>query len=380
MSKKLTTKDFKEKILKKYGNDFIVLGEYINTHEKILMKHIPCNTERLIEPNNLLRNRIYRCPVCFGNVQKTTEEFAKEIKETTNGEYELVSEYINNKTKLKILHKKCNLIYEVRPYEFVAGNRCPDCSKKEMHLNHRKTTDWFIEQVKIKLGIDYTVIGNYITTETPIKMKHLICNKEYETTPHVILNGHGCPYCFGNIAYTTKTFKEKIFELVGNDYTVLEEYKNSQTRIKIKHEECNKIWNYLPNSFINKNTRCPYCTKTSYLGEERIAKWLEENECDYIKQHEFPDCRNINPLKFDFKLEDINEHGKLNKIILIEYDGIQHYEPIYGESKFLAQQRNDKIKNDYCNSHDNIDLYRIPYWDFDNIETILEDIISKYNN
>ena len=77
-------------------------------------------------------------------------------------------------------------------------------------------------------------------------------------------------------------------------------------------------------------------------------------------------------MEFDFKLEDEN-----GKIILIEYDGEFHYSSIYGKEKLEVQQIRDKIKDEYCKNND-IDLYRISYKDFDNIETILEDIVSKY--
>ena len=41
------------------------------------------------------------------------------------------------------------------------------------------------------------------------------------------------------------------------------------------------------------------------------------------------------------------------------------------EDKFKETQENDKIKNEYAKKH-NWKLIRIPYWDFDKIEEILE--------
>jgi hypothetical protein len=59
--------------------------------------------------------------------------------------------------------------------------------------------------------------------------------------------------------------------------------------------------------------------------------------------------------------------------IIVEFDGIQHYEPIDffgGKESFIKQVRNDEIKNEYCLKN-NIKLLRIPYWEFRNIESIL---------
>ena len=61
-------------------------------------------------------------------------------------------------------------------------------------------------------------------------------------------------------------------------------------------------------------------------------------------------------------------------IVCIEYDGIQHFEPIErfgGKEEFSRTKIRDNIKTQYCKDN-NIKLIRIPYWDFDNIEMILK--------
>jgi hypothetical protein len=70
----------------------------------------------------------------------------------------------------------------------------------------------------------------------------------------------------------------------------------------------------------------------------------------------------------------------------IEYDGIQHFEPIEkwgGIERFNKQLINDNIKNEYCVKN-NINLLRISYKDINNIEIIINAyfIISiwKINN
>ena len=47
-------------------------------------------------------------------------------------------------------------------------------------------------------------------------------------------------------------------------------------------------------------------------------------------------------------------------------------------SNFLYEilKNHDKIKFDYCQDH-NIPLIIIPYWDYDNIETILQKILFE---
>lgn len=108
------------------------------------------------------------------------------------------------------------------------------------------------------------------------------------------------------------------------------------------------------------------CLRSSF-GEKRIEQLLIELNISYKKEYSFSDLvseRNI-PLRFDFAL--FNEDNKC--IGLVEYDGEQHYlnktDRIWTDTQAQRQAR-DKIKNRYCQEH-NLPLYRIPYWDKNNL-------------
>ena len=98
-------------------------------------------------------------------------------------------------------------------------------------------------------------------------------------------------------------------------------------------------------------------------GEIKIEEILERANLPFTEEYIFPDLvsNNGRPLRFDFCVFDDN--GDID--FLIEYQGIQHYEP---KSKFggiaglRKQQYNDMKKREYCQKHD-ITLVIIPYWD-----------------
>lgn len=87
---------------------------------------------------------------------------------------------------------------------------------------------------------------------------------------------------------------------------------------------------------------------------------------------------NGNKYRYDFYLPDYNT--------LIEYDGEQHYMPVnFGnwndeelQKHFKITQEHDAIKNEYCEQH-NINLLRIPYWEKQNIETIIYNHLQRLN-
>ena len=103
----------------------------------------------------------------------------------------------------------------------------------------------------------------------------------------------------------------------------------------------------------NKVMSCG-CSVKSH-GEIKIKELLLDNNLSFKQEHWFNDCKDTNPLRFDFYVNDL---------YLIEFDGKQHFEPIDyfgGEKKLKSQQKKDNIKNKYCKNH-NIPLIRIPYW------------------
>lgn len=40
----------------------------------------------------------------------------------------------------------------------------------------------------------------------------------------------------------TESFKEEVYELVGDEYLVLGEYKNSHSKLLMKHDKCGCEW------------------------------------------------------------------------------------------------------------------------------------------
>ena len=83
------------------------------------------------------------------------------------------------------------------------------------------------------------------------------------------------------------------------------------------------------------------------------------------------------PLRFDFAVYDKN----WKKFLLIEYDGEAHFQKIKHfyktNTKYLNAQGRDRKKNDYCLAR-GIQLYRIPYWEIDNITNVCMLFSNKF--
>lgn len=105
-------------------------------------------------------------------------------------------------------------------------------------------------------------------------------------------------------------------------------------------------------------------------GEQKLIQLFVQHNIKYIKEYSFHDLRSDTetPLRFDFYLPDYQ--------LLIEYQGVQHYNP---NSKYYSEggQQHDQDKREYCKQH-NLFLIEIPYTDFSKISyDYLQPYLSK---
>ena len=109
---------------------------------------------------------------------------------------------------------------------------------------------------------------------------------------------------------------------------------------------------------------------------QSALRFLYTEICDivYVYQKIFKDCKDKNPLPFDFYLPEYN--------MCIEYQGQQHYYPVEifgGKKTFEKQQKHDNIKKEYCQKN-NITLFEIPYYSNLDEELLrLNDLIIERN-
>lgn len=197
---------------------------------------------------------------------------------------------------------------------------------------------------------------------------------DFETLPDSHKNkGTGCLKCSGKYKKNKDEFIENARNIHKQKYNYDKvNYINNRTKVIITcpiHGDFEQI----PANHINLGYGCPKCGFYYSRGEEKIERYLQENNINFVSQKRFDDCRNTKTLPFDFYLPEYN--------ICIEYDGTMHYRPIkflkeeMSHKKFRKQQVNDSIKNNYCKDS-NIKLIRIPYWDFDKIEEILTNALN----
>lgn len=223
----------------------------------------------------------------------------------------------------------------------------------------------FCKEKNYELITDESEYDGARTTIKYICRKHGVQTQSLEA----MLYGHGCIDCSYeergiNCRHTYDYVESVVNGINSNVLLNPKEYVGASVKnLRIKCGECGNEYITDFDSYTHGQTRCKHCSKSESVGEFRIRKFLEENNIYFEQEKTFENCKDKKKLPFDFYLPDCN--------LIIEFDGQVHYEDMeFGNHDITT--KHDKMKNDYCKSH-NIDLLRIPYWEGNNIEEILKD-------
>ena len=422
--------DFIEEAKEIFPNYDYSKVNYINSKTKV---EIICPTHGsfLIKPNNLLNH--HGCQLCgkekiVKKERKSCETFIKEAKEIfPNYDYSKVN-YINNKTKIKIICPVHGEFLKL-PKELLKGSGCQLCRKKQPKEKIDKTK-LFIEKAKKNFGdkYDYSLV-NYVDRKTPIK---IICpiHGVFEQKAGNHIDGKGCFKCgvekrslnraknkssetmdrlkkmydydFSISKYTKaiefiefKCKKHGIQKMKPNDMlnghgcpACGNEAKNEDRKLTIEEVKERSIayhgdiWDFT-NSKYGKNrserieVKCKNCGRINFKPIYRVIY----GRCDYCSKSQGESW--VLRLLEEHKVEYIPEYSfedckyintlpfdfylpKLN--IVIEYQGEQHEKEI----KFFNdkhRKEKDEIKRNYCKEH-NIKEIEIWYWE--NVEEKLK--------
>ena len=177
-------------------------------------------------------------------------------------------------------------------------------------------------------------------------------------------NSNGCPYLSGQAVWSSFNDLQTVnSELAAQWHPT----KNGDLKpMQVTANSNRKVWWLYPYddpntgkhstfewqaTIYNRNNGagCPYLTM--YKGEEYIKQYLQENNTVYYAQQKFSNLFGINngKLSYDFSIPDA-KYG----FILIEYNGLQHYESCEffgGEEQFKKQQEHDRRKREYAKQH-----------------------------
>ena len=305
--------------------------------------------------------------------KKTTEQFIEDAKKVHGDKYDY-SKVIFEHTKTKVciicpIHGE----FWQTPNKHLLGRGCPGCKNEKSRARQKMSNDDFLKKAIAKHGDKYIydkVV--YIDSQTPVE---IICplHGSFIQRPVSHLRGCNCPKCaIQNRVNTHKIDRDEIITRCCTIHNNFYDYSNSKwTNLKDKVEiNCPVHGSFMQTMSDHLSGKgCPKCSRKS---QYKILSFLENAFPEEKWEWEYSP-KWLGSQRFDIFCR--------RAMLAIEYNGIQHYQPIDcfgGEEAFNKGQHRDKRKVQLCKDN-NCTLYIIRYDDV-NYDRIREDINNILNS
>lgn len=344
--KKLKTEQFE------FYNKLELLEDIKGVRTKCLFKDK--YGELLIYPNQLLKGIKWTIQLAVDK-NKYFLNMLRDVNTDLANELEFVDNFISL-DKYVVFKNRYGLI-RVKPNNLLNGNTPTiqsSINKNEYFLS-------MLKENNLEAYNSLKMLGDYNGNKDKIEFEHE--GSIVYITPNQLLQGH---------YFTIRSFSDKTSEWIKKAKVI---HNNKYDYSRFNYDEefakiiCPIHGEFLQNkSYHLQGCGCRQCNYSK--GERSVSDFLIRNKINFTPQYQFKDCKNIKQLIFDFYLHDLN--------ICIEYDGEQHFRPIDvfgGEDEYENTKIRDSIKTKYCEEN-NIKLIRIPYYEFNNMEYILKDLIN----
>ena len=192
----------------------------------------------------------------------------KLVKNIGNDEFVFVEKLFNRKNQIKLYHKPTKETILISVPKFIFTNNKCKCTTLI-------TKD---EAQKKLIKNDEFKLLEFSGTHKPIKVYHTVCGHSFDvdTYEHFARNPL-CRHCKEEkYRFNLEDFKQKVRDLVGDEYEVIEQVAdnfNGEKRVKIRHNKCGEENIYNVKKFLS-GSRCPKCRE--YMSNERINLMLSE--------------------------------------------------------------------------------------------------------
>lgn len=299
-----------------------------------------------------------RCPKCRQVSFKDKKDYIESLG------YVVLSnedELVGCRAKIKVMCHEGH-VSEKRYDHFKSGNGCKECADNAKRNDINNVRDYISDYGYELLDNEYTKNNRPLNMKCP--MGHT-CKISYSN----FTNGNRCKECcHENYRLDINDIR---FEFEKEGYTLISTtYKNNSEKLDLICPEGHSCKISHAN-FIHGSVRCSKCINLNVSrGEKMIIEVLQSRNVKFVQQYKFDSCKDKKSLPFDFYLTELNT--------IIEFDGEQHftYKGRFGsEESFYSTIYHDAIKNAFCEDN-NIDLIRIPYWEYNNIEKIISQVLE----
>lgn len=235
--KRLTVDDFIRKAAEVHQNKYDYSSiKYVYALKEGVEITCPIHGQFFQKPISHING--HGCPSCGGTTKSNTASFTAKakLKHKKNYSYEKVN-YSNNRTKV-IITCPIHGDFMQTPDSHLNGNGCPHCGKINTSKKLVMTQSEFIEKATTTHIGKYSY-GNviYKNSKSPVI---ITCKThgEFEQSPNMHLQGHGCSECGRTKKLNTNSFITKASNVHKGKYNYSKvHYVNNSTKVTITCNE-----------------------------------------------------------------------------------------------------------------------------------------------
>lgn len=378
LARKIPLEDFIKRLAD--SNSVLEYKEgFENMTTKCTFTCVKCKSDKVCSPTQALSNTT-GCDKCkvehIGLLKRTNpKEFEDKVK-AIHPEIKFLTKYTKNTDILEYICLYCGYKGSKVASEFLSKGGCKMCERRKKADKQRRTTSEMQELIDKLYNGSIIISGEYMGAFKPMDVQCTNCKAVFTVAnAKRILNGKfkcGCINKWGEMNHHVLEYKLNNSINAGK-IELLSTYNTVNDRMTVRCNICNEVYSVGVSSILESGS-CGCVKCQSSIGASRVQTYLDNNNIKYIREYSFPDLKGIrNRLRFDFAV-----FYKERLHCLIEYDGEFHFKEILTKEIFQRQKRMDAKKNEYCKKK-NIKLLRIPYWELENIEKILEEYLKQVN-
>jgi DNA-directed RNA polymerase subunit RPC12/RpoP len=382
-------------------NDLTTRQIFKGTSNKYWFNCTKCNHEFEVRLSSVTTNNSW-CPYCSGHKlceNKNCDEcfnksFASHPKSkfwSNNNKVKPIQVFISSSNKYLFNCITCNHEFKMSIQNiynrdswcnYCSNNilckdkNCDECFNKSF-ASHSKSKFWSNKN-------DLTTRQIFKGTSNKYWFNCTKCNHEFEVRVSSVTTTHNswCPYCTNQTLCKDKNCDECFnksfashskskFWSNKNELTTREIFKGTNNKYWFNCTKCNREFNSAIANIVS-GSWCPYCKNKT---EGILLDWLIKKYKNINYQVLFEWCKNKRKLPFDFVIEEFK--------LIIELDGIQHYEQVSNWKSPEENQIIDKFKMEKAleNDYSIIRIKQEQIW-FNTIDwkNILIKHIYKYDN
>ena len=236
-----------------------------------------CSNDHIFEGKfNGWKSRFSKIPCPHCRYKIRREKFLKDLKVNHKNSLKPLSSFINARVKVAVECQKCEHVWSALPRSFRVSS-CPKCMEKQRVKKVTWTKEQFINKCpRIKTG-EYNILGIYKNTKTKVLMRHNYCGHKWKVLPKQFKDGSSCPICSNFLS----NFKKSDWVKKGNESLYYDSFKIYIIRCWNLYEEFIKIGR----TFVKVNQR--FAGKKNMPYNYKVIKVLESDDGDYIWGFEY---------------------------------------------------------------------------------------------